>query len=159
MAKSSYKPRPAGTLKDATNDLIQACGGFRRAADNTRVQQNALFTYTDPGDDNAGRYMPVDVVRGLERVAGDAVVTRFLAAEAGCQLVDLAPAARVENWHAALKGLLKEQSEDVAALLDAMADDEITPHEAGHLVKELDQTTKVIADMRAQLVAIREGRA
>lgn len=158
MAKSSYKPRPAGTLKDAANELIQACGGLRRSADNARVGTNTLFTYTDPGEDNAGRFMPIDIVRELERVAGAPIVTRFLAAEAGFGLLDLSPATTFENWHLALKELLREQGEDVSALLDAMAGDDITPDEAGALVKELDETVNVIADIRAQLTNIRDGK-
>ena len=105
MAKSPYKIRARGSLKEAVVALIAAAGGpkgLHGAATHTRVSAQQLFKYGDEGDDNKATHAPADVVLDLERIAGEPVVTRWLAAEQGCALVRV----RFEHTQDALAALV-----------------------------------------------------
>lgn len=85
MPKNPSKPRPAGSLKEAFTDLLMLCGGAARAAAVVRVQPAQLTRYSDP--DLPQVHAPVDVIQALETLAGDPLVTRYLAHSHGAALV------------------------------------------------------------------------
>lgn len=62
MSKSPYKPRPPMSLQDALAQTVTDLGGFGPVADLPGVRASArqLFKYTDPSDDGAGYYLPLD---------------------------------------------------------------------------------------------------
>lgn len=161
MSKSPYKPRQPASLKDAVSDLVTACGGAPRAADVARVGKGQLFRYTDDSEDNADRHMPVDVVRALEGLCGDPVVTRFLAAEAGAVLlmVGQRPVDLSGEWSVRLSTLAKETSDVFGKFALALADGRIGRREAGEAIEEIDEAMAQLADLRAALRAIADGEA
>lgn len=79
MSKTGYKPRKPRSLKEATAELVGAVGGFKVAAEHCRVQTASLFKYTDDSEENADRFIPVDIVQVLEAEAPYPFVTEYLA--------------------------------------------------------------------------------
>ncbi|GAB4368192.1 MAG: hypothetical protein Kow00114_27320 [Kiloniellaceae bacterium] len=160
MSKSPYKDRAPGRLKDAVCDLVTACGGAPRAADVARVGRAQLFRYGDDSEENAGRHMPVDVVRALEGLCGDPVVTRFLAAEAGAVLLQVPPAAPPGgDWSVRLSALAKETSDVFGRFAAALADGRISPREAGETIEEIDQAMTRLAELRCALRRVAQVEA
>lgn len=133
MAKSHYIDRPLFSLKDAETRLVEACGGAVEAAEFCRVSSSQLHRYTDPSRDDC--HMPADVVMVLERIAGEPIVTQFLAAKAGW---DMTPRESQESDEIeALAGALGfEMAELNAEVFRATADKVIDEDEARRIGKE-----------------------
>ena len=165
LSKHPYKPRPAATLKAATNDLVTAVGGQAAAADELGQTKGTVFRWTDDSEDNAHRSIPAQAIRTLERVAvadGAApIVTQFLAAEAGFALVRLSPATLASDWNAELARLASEASDVIGGVAKALSNPpvgRVLPAEAGALVVEIDQACAVFAALRQRVTALRDGR-
>ena len=156
MPKNTYKWREPGSLKQATAQLIDANGGPQGAAEGCRVTAGMLFKYTDPNDENRLRFMPVDIVRGLERVCGDPVVTRFLAAEAGHVLIRLDLPDDVAGLPKALAQAAAEASDVYKVAAQCLEDGNVEPGEAATLVAEIDQAMEAFAAMRTLVARLRE---
>jgi hypothetical protein len=154
MALGPYKPRPAGSLKAAVSALVAAAGGLDRAAERTRLSRSRIHACTD--DAERDRHLPVDVLLALELQAGAPVVTRYLAAEQGCALLELAAPAGVP-LSAETARLAGEVAEFFQALSRDLSDDHrIDGREAGGLLAELDDILVAAAAVRAGLVSIRD---
>jgi hypothetical protein len=159
MAKSTYKPRPPATLGSATEALINACGGPSAAADlpGCRVGRKQLFNYTDDEEDNADKWMPADIVRALERHAGDPILTRFLAAESGHALIPLMLDVDIMALPPQVARAAKEAAEVFGAMAIDLADGTVTAREAGRTIEEIDDALKAFGALRGELMAIRDG--
>ncbi len=158
MAKSTFKARPAGSIELAAEMLINLVGGLSAAANvpGCRVGRQALFTYTDR-DEYSDRHMPVDVVRVLEREAGDPVVTRYLAAEAGHVLWRVDLPEDLQELSAQVAKVGKEVSDVFAELAADLADGKMTAREAGRAVNEIDEAIEALATLRAACAEKRDG--
>lgn len=110
-------------LKIATDELIHSCGGQVTASQHCRVKNKALSKYASLNEDGEGAFMPVDVVRCLERLSGVPIVTRHLAREAGFELVAV-PTGRVPatHWPQHLAAVSKESGDVVQGLATAIGD-------------------------------------
>lgn len=126
----TYIERAPGSLKDAENALVTACGGQEKASSLTRVRPSQMQRYTAPSEPDC--HMPLDVVLALELHCGVPHVTRFLALETQHILVDIgetetAPAAvHMANIGQETGALFKEFAE-------SLADGSISAKEAGRL--------------------------
>lgn len=159
MTKSTHKRRPAGSLKEAQADLVEACDGAVRAAALVRVGRSQLHKYTDADEPNDVVHMPVDVVRVLERFAGAPHVSRFLAAEAGFVLepVTPAPGAADERIAAQTVQVAASATELFGDASQALEDGHVDPQEAGLIIRDIDALTRRTAELRAVAVTIRES--
>lgn len=155
VERTSYKPRPPGTLKDAEDRLVNAVGGQEKAADICGRSRSVMARYTDPGE--PGRHMPVDVVRRLERAADYPHVSAFLAREVGYGLMPFDVAGQDALPHL-LAVSAREHGEVIAKAMEALGDLVITPEEAGGVIKEVDEALTALQAVRAQLIAIRGDR-
>lgn len=144
------KPRPVGSLKRATAELIDQIGSFDRAADLSGVGRNTLFAYTDTAPENLKRYVRADVIRTLEARAEYPVVTDYLAHEAGYVLMP-AHARNPRDWSVEIAELAKETSDIFATLTVALADGEIDDKEAGRAIAEIDEAIAAAMTLRARL--------
>ncbi len=125
-AGNLYKPRPAGTLKKAMADLIEACGGLVRVADLLDVSTSQAQRYAD------GTEMKPSQIRILERESGQPIVTAFMAAEARHALVPLVFEAG--SPLASDMARYGEQSSQLfARYCAAMADGRLSSQEAAEL--------------------------
>ncbi len=159
MAKSAYKRRRAGSLKEATERLIGKCGGFTDCGrdPDCRVGKATLYAYTD-GDDDANRvkHMPIDVVRYLEARCGDPIVSRFLAAEAGHVMIRLDIPEDLAQLPPALATAAAEASDVYRIAAEALGDGEISRPEAEKLTREIDEAITAFAAMRQSLTRVRQ---
>ncbi len=148
MSRAPYKPRPKGTLKQATAQLIAACGGDTLAAEGLRVSRGTLFKYSDADGENASRFMPADIVRTLEDRCGEPVVTTFLAHAAGYVLKPLDTDA-VSGLAEQVSRTAREVADVFAETSSALADGTVSPGEAGRIVAEVDEALARMSDLRA----------
>ncbi len=100
-------------LKAAIRDLIDACGGARRAAEHTRIEQPQLDRYA--ALDKPREFMPADVVADLEALCGKPYVTEALAEIQGFGLEALPNTSRSVVDIEVLVTVAKETTEAVAA--------------------------------------------
>jgi len=156
MPKNTFKWREPGSLKQATTQLIDANGGPQVAAEGCRVTAGMLFKYSDPDDENRLRFMPADIVRGLERRCGDPIVTRFLAAELGHVLLKLDVPADIGALPPALASAAGEASDVYKIAAEALADNKLAPGEAAKLVREIDQALVAFAALRSLVAGHRQ---
>lgn len=150
------KPRPAGTLKGAITALADALGGHVRTAEIAECSKGHVQRWTDPDGETAGTSPPVHKVRLMEAAAGDPIVTRFLAAEAGFALIPLNGAGA--STIAVLSALAAGGAADLwRATADALGDGVIDAREAGDIVRAADASLQAIGAVRAR-AAIARGR-
>lgn len=161
MAKSPYKQRRPGTLKEAVSDLVEGCGGLAGAAAYARVGRSQLFRYTDDSDDHASTNIPADVAVALELRVGLPLVTEWMAAQHGCLLFRPEPA----DDHGIPKSVA-EIAEHASKLFhefglgmaDTQSPAEIDGTEAGRMLKAGDAMVSVYMALRADLQARAQGR-
>jgi hypothetical protein len=102
-------------------------------------------------------YMPADVVRALELHAQDPVVTRYLAAEAGCDLARIVhdgDAATIAEDMARLSQDFGRLFADGAKAL-ALGESGVTAPQAGVLTADIDDALSVLFAFRAALSRLR----
>lgn len=151
------KPRRPGSLKKATADLIDARGGFERAADLTGLSRSRLFGYTDDGEDNAGRYINVAAVRALEADADFPHVTAYLAAERGFALLPAGLDAGDGVIAAQVARIAEDAARHFSGMAQALADGVVDAGEARREIENLDRVVSDVMTLRAHLAAIRDG--
>jgi len=138
-------------LKIKTADLIERVGRLVAAAGFCRVSKTMLARYGSEGVADRDCFAPIDVVRDLERLVGDPIVTRFLAEEAGHVLI---PRPRFEgvtvgDVQAAIGACAFEHGEAVSTTLSALADGRVTGGEARRIIKEIDDSIQTKLMLRA----------
>lgn len=144
-------------LKRATVDLVRACAGGAEAAKACRVRQQDLSDYGNR--DQPARFMPADVIRDLEAVAGRPIVTEVLAREQGFELYRLPDAAMAPtDWNTLLAAQIREGG-DVMQAVALNAPGGITRREIidSNLIGEIDQAIAVLVTMRHAACAIVNG--
>ena len=147
---------PAGVrgrmLKLTFRDLIAACGGVEAAAACCRVGKSMIANYASLVPAHAESFAPIDVVQCLEAIAGEPIVTRLMASEAGGVFVALpdAPADRGE-----LLGLIaahaREASDMTTAICTALADGHVGQAEATMARRTVRDVLAVVAALDAEL--------
>lgn len=157
MSKSPYKIRARGTLKEATQRLVTACGGLKAAAEGTRVSTQSLFRYTDESEENRDRFVPVDIVRQLEARCGLPVVTEFLAHAAGVGLTQASGPVTAGDVAVQVATAAREAADVFAAAAVGLADGTVTAPEAGAMVGEIDEALAAFALLRSAATRIAEG--
>lgn len=157
----SYKRRPPGTLKEATDQLIDAAGGQKKVADLFNWKRQYLHEYSNDGDDS-NRTIPAGLARQIEAFLGNPILTRFLAAEAGCVLLPLPRAAdggQAGLDCAVIAQRFGELMEAYAKALCARGQGgaAVTQAEAGRLVAEMHDLLEALAGPLSAMSAIRDG--
>lgn len=158
----SYKRRPPGTLKEATDQLIDEAGGQKKVADLFNWKRQYLHDYTNDGAEDANRTIPVGLARQIEAFTRNPILTRFLAAEAGCVLLPL-PAARWDGQTGADCAVIAQRfGELMAEYARALSTRgsggaAVTQAEAGRLVAEFHDLLEAMAGPLSAMSAIRDG--
>ena len=156
VQKSLYKARPGGTLKEAEARLIKTVG-VERSADLLGRGRSQVYRYTDPAEMND--HLGIDQVRILEGAAADPIVTAFLAAEAGCALMDLRNDTVDGDVPRDVAAFADRSSCLYAAWAQSLSDGTLDPSEAGELVTKVDRVMGALAQLRAELAAKQRGQA
>lgn len=145
----------ARALKVKFKELIGAIGGIEEAERLCRVGKTTLARYYSLQDEHADMFAPIDVVRDLEEVAGDPIVTSYLATESAHVLVARRTLSGVTigNLHTAIARCAREYGDAHAALFTALADGKICEVDAVEVLRELDEFAGEIATLRAMVAA------
>lgn len=147
----SYVPRPYGTLKEAAASLIEAAGGFPRAAEIARVGQSTLHAYTDPARPDV--HMPIDIALALEAATGSHAVTEFLAHSAGLLVLVLPPAKAESEFAIRLATLGQEAADVFGSGARALADGMLDAAEASTWLEQCDEMLAVGGQLRQAIAA------
>ncbi len=155
----TVKLRPAGTLKDAILQLVEACGGHVRAAEICEVSKGTVQRWTDADGECANVFPGVNKIRVLENTCDDLIVTRFLAAEGGNALVKIVEPKRASQLLSVMAGEAGGEVGDVMrAVANAMADDgEISKREAGPIIREIHEAMAALAAALRFAMSVRDG--
>ena len=155
VASSAVKGR---MLRIKFGELLARAGGLEAAASFCRVGKSTLARYASTAAADAECFAPVDVVRDLEALVGEPIVTATLCSMADGVFVALppAPATRVDLLQL-MAAQAKEQSDVTSAICIALSDGTMTPAEAAVALAEQEQVIRLAAALRAELMTIVEG--
>lgn len=137
-------------LKAASDRAIRRAGGGAVFAGRTRVLAAALSRYKADHED---AFMPIDVAVDADMAAGQPIILAAIAALEGYAITPLtAPGRAAPTLSAGLVGvLIRETGEVSAAVLEALADDHLSPAERKAIEKELDEALAALWQLRAAL--------
>ena len=136
-----------------TGNIVDLVGGGAQAELYTRVRQSMLSVYGNP--DRSDCYISAPDILALERLAGEPLLTRWLANAQGWDLARVdGPRASGAVGHGDLARLVAECSGAVTALCDALGNPDITRTERRRILRELAELRQAIAMIEAKL----EGR-
>ena len=141
-------------LKIAFGELVALVGGLEAAASLCRVGKSTLARYASLSPADAECFAPVDVVRALEAVTGEATVTSELATMADGTFVKLPSVARPADLFGALAALSREASETTTAVCAGFNDEKFCDVDAEKTLGEVDDVIARATQMRALLLTI-----
>lgn len=141
-------------LKIAFGELVGLVGGLEAASGDCRVSKSTLARYASLSPADAECFAPVDVVRALEAVAGQAVVTAELANMADGAFMKLPSVARPADLFAALSDLSREASELTSAICAGFNDGKFCDLDASKARGEVDDVIERAVQMRVLLDTI-----
>jgi hypothetical protein len=147
--RSYYKPREAGSLKEAEAQLIAKCGGPGVAK--ARVGKTVLHQASDHAHPN--RHLAVDVVADLERQAGEPIVTRYLAMAQNHICIPL-PAGEAEPYPLVLARITTDTGALLSAGGESVRDGRVTPGEARLLKREALKVATALAALISDCDAV-----
>lgn len=162
MAKFTYKRRPHGSLEQATEALIAACGGLTAAAalPGCPVGRTMLFRYTDAdaevGEGGGRRSMPAALVGYLESVAGKPFVSAWLAARTGHLLLGVEDVDQGEV-EIDLARIGETTAATFADFARAIADRRIDGSEAWRIEGDLDRLIAAALAAKSDLREIQDA--
>jgi len=152
-------PARQRALKERFRDLVETVGGVDAASGFCRPGKTALAQYYSLSPADADRFAPIDVIVCLEAVAGEPIVTRYLAAEASALVVPIAAqAASCADLFRLMGEKCRESADLNEHLLTSLADHDFNEREAAEAVRKMDDLLRVAATMRA-VFAQRAGEA
>lgn len=135
-------------LKAATRDLIDLCGGVRRAAGLTRIDHGSL---SRAGSPHEPYFLPIDVVADLEAEAQDAPVSRCLAALSHLDVTARPREQASRTLVEAISGISREAAECVSAMAVSVADGVVDHEEAADILRVAEVLSGEIAKVKAAM--------
>lgn len=130
-------------LKDATRDLIKACGGVTRAALVTRVAESQL---SRASSDHETQFLPIDVVADLEEECGQAIVTGALAALQHLSVTTRPRSVRVSDHVRCVGEVAREFADFVQVQTSAAADGVVDGRESAAVLSAIDDLMRVLSE-------------
>lgn len=159
MSLGAYKRPAAGTLKEAVAALVKACGGLEKVSSiiEDRLQRKLSTTqiarYYDKDQPQAA--MPVDIVRLLEGVCGQNIVSGFIALDTGAVVVPVPHDHSRQDCLQHLSGVLRESGTLSSNACAALADGTLAPGERAKLRAE---AMKAMSALAALVGDLKEGQ-
>lgn len=146
-------------LKLGTVDLVDVCGGARRAEQHTRVSHQQLGSYLSSDEKFTGTFMPIDIVADLEADAAARghrpLVTEILAELAGYRLIRMPQVLAAETDEQGLLKVAKETTEAIATGWAARADGRVTEAERAEEITQIDEAVVALLELRERLLGDR----
>ena len=147
MSFTPTKPRQYGSTKEVVARIIDECGGVKQAAFVAGRAPSQVYAYADPAVD---AQMSLDMALRLSVAADSMTLAEHAAAVAGGAFMPILPAADPLAELSAKSA--EEHGEFTGALVRAMGDGKLDPHEASALLAELDDSLRALVAIRAKLV-------
>ncbi|MBV9549826.1 MAG: hypothetical protein JO256_09165 [Alphaproteobacteria bacterium] len=154
---TAYKPRRAGSLRQALAALVEACGGNAAAAVILGFKgPNHVQRLTDDGADNARHRVSLEQVAKLQAASGSIIVTRWLAEQQGC-IVEPLHVKPLDPVSVVVGRITSETGDVLSAAAADMARCALTPATARLVMKETDDLLPAILELRAGCRAVIEA--
>lgn len=145
-------------LKIKFGELVGRIGGLEAAASFCRVGKSTLARYASIVQADAECFAPVDVVRDLEALAGEPIVTATLCGMAAGVFVTVPNTpAGTGDLLATMSALSGEFNDTTRVVCAGLADGKFCPVDAAKLERELDDVIRVAVGMRALARSIHGG--
>lgn len=138
------KARRDALIKEATTDLIKACGGLEQAARHCRARKSSLSNYAS--ELHPESFIPADVLADLEAYSGKLLITFILAQNAAKP-----PEPEAPNPHKTVAELATKLGHFATEVEDAMSDGELSPAECKRLIDRLMALVTVVEKGRHDL--------
>lgn len=146
-------------LKIKFGELVSRCDGLEAAASFCRVGKSTLARYASIVPADAECFAPIDVVRDLEALAGEAIVTSTLCVMADGVFVAVpSMPATTGDLLAMMAALSGEFNDTTRAVCNGLADGNFCAVDAEKLERELDDVIRVAVGMRALTRSIHGGK-
>jgi hypothetical protein len=145
------KQKEIQALKDSSQKLINSAGGVESSAMFCRVQKTSLGRYQSSAD--LASYMPIDVVRCLERTSGTVLVTRTLANLMGYELFKLPTPVGEERISKQLNRAFKESGDLLVEGAKALEDERVDASEAADVLQETREAIIALVQLQHLLEA------
>ncbi|WP_288430232.1 hypothetical protein [uncultured Agrobacterium sp.] len=140
-------------VKAAQRDLIERCGGIRRAEEITGFSKSQVGRWNSPNDPDL---MPIGVIASLERDCGQALVTSVMAETNGRRLsdpeIERAQDVCLLRNHAEL---MRQSAELAHTIAGVVADGQVTPSEAASVDRVAAELERAASDLRASIAVIK----
>jgi hypothetical protein len=136
MSIRQISGREASDLKTASQQLVEAAGGVKLAADLTQASASRMSEAISSFHDT--RWLTLVQVADLEATTEQPIITRTLAAMAGFDLVPR-EAARSLDMHHHLARVVKETGDATSALSQALADGKLDAAEIARVQREVEE--------------------
>jgi hypothetical protein len=145
-------------LKLKFGELLGRIGSLETAAPFCRVGKSTLARYASTASADAEAFAPIDVVRDLEALAGEPIVTATLCEAADGVFVPVPSGpASTGDLLAMMSTLSGEFNDTTRAVCTGLADGKFCVADAEQLERELDDTIRVAVGMRALARSIQGG--
>ncbi|WP_062233117.1 hypothetical protein [Aureimonas sp. N4] len=139
-------------LKAAVRRAISLSGGGRSVENSTRVSHSVLSRYGLP--EHPDQHCPLDVAVDLDLEAGQPIILAALAEALGYDIVRREPVAPSDMpWCAKISMMVQQDGRVTSAILDAVADGEISAAEARCIVPELEREIDLLRRVRDRVIA------
>lgn len=150
------KPRASYTLKEASSDLIESCGGLKAAAEILGLSIAQTGRYADPSYPRV--HLTIDGLLRLAQASGDARVVSYLADRLGYALIPLEPVASRADLGAEMAGVGQRSAQLFEryglALTDSATPGRVDPAEAADMAAAALELQRQLASLTAQLQRI-----
>lgn len=155
MTRSAFnpvKPRPIGTAKAAVCDLVAQAGGIEHVMVKLQIGKSDAYAYTDPQSPKEMAFARVAALTGPTATAG----AEYLAQLAGGLFVPV-PSATTPIGHLTAAAV-RSHGTAAAALVDALADNNLSPDEAKAALPVLEDALRALAQLRSTVCEIARPR-
>lgn len=156
MLRGSFnpvKPRDPELPKAAVGRLIEQVGGPKESAVKLGLGLSQVYAFTDPGEDAEISFARVASLTSREATAA----VEYLAVRAEGVFLPL-PAGNSDLQHLTAESILKH-GKAAAELVEALSDGRLTDQERADAVRALDDSMRVLVQLRTAVSASRDGGA
>lgn len=132
-------------LKAATERCLTRAGGGNNFQYHTRVATTQLHRY---GARDEKDFVPLDVALEMDRQAGTPIIIGAAARLLGYTLEPVTAGKGTQCLSEAISAAIRECSDVYAKVIDATADDRITPAERRDIHTEIDEAVESLQRLR-----------
>lgn len=141
-------------IKAATRDLVQLCGGLKRAGEVLGVSEQTVSRYQLP---THPELMPLAAVLILEGECGLSPVTRAMAQVNGRDLAEPGEGAEAGCLMQRHADVMREVGDLMTTGADVLNDGRVTPAEAERLDREAGDVEAALGRLRGDLASVKGG--